>query len=563
MIAAFIYSFLCFLTFGAVEEDAFIYFKFAANLADGYGYVFNRGGERIESGSSPLWLLILSSLYLLPLHIISITKLVGYLSGLLCLLLIWGVCYNLSIKRIYAFISLLLTASTANFVLCSHWGLESPLYVASILLLVWLCTHRTLSDYWCFGAVTVVFCRPEGFFILFALIPFILLSKKSLSNILYSTLIISIFFSLFTFLRLYYFEDFLPHPFYLKMGFNFHGKLEHTLLFLNSPYFYLLSIPVGLALIRPKFWDINTATIVVIGLFVGYWSVIASDQKLYFRHLLPALVLFYILVAKSLSLIPQAHKPVTERIFLLIILLGITINNSYSNLDPGRTKSNPLPIKTAMSAFVNEPKAFILGMQEKFRHPMTRNFIDQVGLEKKGFKGNYQSLVGEFINHNYPKGITIIYDQMGQTPFYSGLDKNFIDSLGLTYKATGYHHFLLRADQNKVLSLYKGLFVETKSKLSPEKLLLSEQQGVLDHLFDIESEIIMINVNLAKKLPNSIPAALRSDLRLAQHYQKTYVLAGLVEVYERPGLRNANPIIPKGLHVTEYNQSLAARSGGL
>ena len=152
---------------------------------------------------------------------------------------------------------------------------------------------------------------------------------------------------------------------------------------------------------------------------------------------------------------------------------------------------------------------------------------------------------------------------MGQTPFYSGLDKVFIDSPGLTYKTTGYYHFLHRAEQSKVLSRYKDLFVETKNKLSPGKSLLSKQQSVLDHLFDIEPEIIMINMNLAKKLPQSIPAMLQNDPRLIQHYQKTYVLAGLVEVHERPGLRNGNLIIPKGLHVTEYNQPLAARPSGL
>ena len=43
-----LYLLLSFLTFPAAEEDSFIYFRLAANLAEGHGYVFNRGFEAID-----------------------------------------------------------------------------------------------------------------------------------------------------------------------------------------------------------------------------------------------------------------------------------------------------------------------------------------------------------------------------------------------------------------------------------------------------------------------------------------------------------------------------------
>jgi arabinofuranosyltransferase len=46
------YAFLC--------DDAFISFRYARNLADGYGLVFNPGGERVEGYSNFLWVLILA-----------------------------------------------------------------------------------------------------------------------------------------------------------------------------------------------------------------------------------------------------------------------------------------------------------------------------------------------------------------------------------------------------------------------------------------------------------------------------------------------------------------------
>src|SRR5512146_430215 len=39
-------------------DDANIYFVYARNLANGYGFVYNSGGERVEGFTSLLWTLI-------------------------------------------------------------------------------------------------------------------------------------------------------------------------------------------------------------------------------------------------------------------------------------------------------------------------------------------------------------------------------------------------------------------------------------------------------------------------------------------------------------------------
>jgi hypothetical protein len=79
--AAVSYLVLSFFTLDQMEEDAFIYFRFAENLAAGHGYVFNRGGEVIESGSSPLWLLLLVLLAALRVELVLGAKLLGIAVG--------------------------------------------------------------------------------------------------------------------------------------------------------------------------------------------------------------------------------------------------------------------------------------------------------------------------------------------------------------------------------------------------------------------------------------------------------------------------------------------------
>jgi arabinofuranosyltransferase len=44
--------------FGTGIDDANIYFVYARNLIEGFGLVYNRGGERVEGYTSPLWMLI-------------------------------------------------------------------------------------------------------------------------------------------------------------------------------------------------------------------------------------------------------------------------------------------------------------------------------------------------------------------------------------------------------------------------------------------------------------------------------------------------------------------------
>ena len=51
-----------------VNEDAYISFCIADNLAAGHGNVFNIGGERIELVSSVLWQLLLVPFSFLPLR---------------------------------------------------------------------------------------------------------------------------------------------------------------------------------------------------------------------------------------------------------------------------------------------------------------------------------------------------------------------------------------------------------------------------------------------------------------------------------------------------------------
>jgi len=47
-------------------DDAMISMRYAKNLAQGFGLVWNPGGERVEGFTNPLWVLFMAGLHLLP-----------------------------------------------------------------------------------------------------------------------------------------------------------------------------------------------------------------------------------------------------------------------------------------------------------------------------------------------------------------------------------------------------------------------------------------------------------------------------------------------------------------
>ncbi len=60
---------IIFLERGHPHEDAFILFRYAENLAEGHGIVFNPGGPRTEGATDFLWLLMLAGLVKLGIDV--------------------------------------------------------------------------------------------------------------------------------------------------------------------------------------------------------------------------------------------------------------------------------------------------------------------------------------------------------------------------------------------------------------------------------------------------------------------------------------------------------------
>ncbi|WP_437618596.1 hypothetical protein [Sorangium sp. So ce1151] len=154
-------------------DDAFITFRYAKNLAEGAGPVFNPG-ERVEGFSSSVWMLVSALLMTVvgkdALSLIAAIKVVGLLFGLLAVLGCWRLAEDLVPERpsLAGFLGALVLVTTGYFPIWAVGGLETPLFCAEIAwFAVFLVEERATgrakpSFRPALLAIALAWTRPEG-----------------------------------------------------------------------------------------------------------------------------------------------------------------------------------------------------------------------------------------------------------------------------------------------------------------------------------------------------------------------------------------------------------------
>jgi hypothetical protein len=152
-------------------EDALISYTYARNAADGYGFVPNIGGERVEGFSNPLWVFLLIGGRLLGVSPFVTSRVLGIALALGELALAYRVYRDhlADRSRESRFAPLLapaLLASMPGFQMWNHMGLENPLYGFLLLSAAHLHLHELRDERrrpWSALALAgLVLTRPEA-----------------------------------------------------------------------------------------------------------------------------------------------------------------------------------------------------------------------------------------------------------------------------------------------------------------------------------------------------------------------------------------------------------------
>jgi len=109
-------------------DDANITHIYARNIAQGFGYVFNRGGEHVEGSTSPLWTAVNTVVFLVPgpkpWELLALSTLTTAATVFFSLVLATDLAGVFKVeKRLAAVVSAILLASTPTFFAWNVWSL--------------------------------------------------------------------------------------------------------------------------------------------------------------------------------------------------------------------------------------------------------------------------------------------------------------------------------------------------------------------------------------------------------------------------------------------------------
>ena len=297
----------------SVDEDTYISLRYARNLLDGNGLVWNPGGERVEGITNLLWTLILAGFaWLSGIGLPAVSLALGILCGALTLLVAYLWCRTEMISggfsrsgATYGALTVpLLLVLAPGFVFYSASGLETPFFALLVTGgLYTLSRAGSLRWYAAGGAIlgAAALTRPEGMLVLaFGIGACVLASgggwvRKALACAIPGLAILLAA----TLWRLWYYGSPVPNTFFVRAkglevaeqwGWPYLVNAAYASWF---PVAWLLA--VGGALLSWKFLVRNLAVLSLVPVWCAYIVYAGGDYMPSFRLIVPLLPAVYAL----------------------------------------------------------------------------------------------------------------------------------------------------------------------------------------------------------------------------------------------------------------------------
>ncbi len=523
-----LYSFAMLLLWDYVEEDAYIYYIVARNIALGHGYVYNIGSEHIETGSGFIWQMLLAIAYLLPGNLILHSKLLG---ALFTLLTFWQV-RRIEQHANYSNILALIIALTAMPILFwSQSGMETMAYTAMLLFFIRALTDDKLHT-WIWFSGFLVFCgRPEGFLYM-GLIPIAVLLNRELRTIIVNQLLmLGTLIIAFHLWRWWYFEDIFINPFYAKSARNLAISFGTTINYFQSTGLIWL-LPFALVSLFNK----QQRNVVIILLatfaFCTFFTLAHPESKPLFRFSVSAIALIACLFAIGCATLAERIPEKYKRLLPLLIafnLGGWIYSQASMTLSGNDNTRNPL-LENA-GYFLQGPFIYSRDIAKKAFDPDIEKHcrLTPIARCEQETRWNDVAAVSEWLNRNLPPGAIVAGDQMGEIPWRSEQFLHF-DMFGLTERCFGYARFSKRSETSAHLGIYKNLLEQIK--VQP---VCSREQAV-EHFFDTMPDVILFYVIFYGVKKGTLNEMIYNDPRFKQHYEARYIINLKTAVYTKKSL---------------------------
>lgn len=245
-------------------DDAMISMRYAENLADGYGPVWNPGEERVEGYTNPLWVVWMALFHLLPIPASKVSLLVQ-ISG--AVFMLGGLFYLRKIalevtkSELVGLLAVLLTAFYMPLINWTLLGMEVSLLVflvnasAYLLLRAWRAKRFSVWPYLLLGLGTLVrLDMAVPFLFSIGFMAWVDPGNRR-KHLLWGLGVLVGLLGVQTLFRIWYYHDPLPNTYYLKVsGYSMFLRIARGLYalytFIWSSNWVLLILPFTLFVFR-------------------------------------------------------------------------------------------------------------------------------------------------------------------------------------------------------------------------------------------------------------------------------------------------------------------------
>lgn len=305
-------------------DDAAITRSYAENIANGAGYVYNVGGERVEGSTALLWVIILTVAYWITptpeVIIIALGAIFALLSVFLTLRLTDRLCAWLNLERGPAIImmTILLLASPGYFMWTVWSMMELALWSMVLISLVYLLCRATegegsVQQGWIIIGLAALMpmIRPEGIAVSVGLLGLACILSFANWRFLVGAIAasVAVFIAITTF-RLSYFGQAFPNTFYAKVSSDRVQDLKdgakYLIDFINGRPFAEILVIVWLSAaiwavinLRNRLPGAKAMTIIAAAVFgmLSIYAVLGGDHFALWRFYQPAVPLLPIAIA--------------------------------------------------------------------------------------------------------------------------------------------------------------------------------------------------------------------------------------------------------------------------
>ncbi|SYZ71987.1 membrane hypothetical protein [Candidatus Zixiibacteriota bacterium] len=317
-----------------VQDDAYISFRYASNLLDGQGLVYN-AGERVEGFTNFLWVIILAlSKGILGLDYLITARILSFGVIAVIYILLFLLLSRVKVQRKFLMLAGITVLMLANLSL-PYWavsGLETVFFGALVLIALY-CEYARPNVTPAFLIVATLI-RPEGALLFGIVFLNRLIGRRKIDWRFAAYYILPLIpFALFKWL---YYGSLFPNPMFAKSGLG----LEYIQSGLNYLWFFTRTLGVfGLIFVPPllavkRLWTRYSLLYLFVAIYILYIVLVGGDVlKVYrfFVPVVPVLYLLFVLSVKELlawSGLRKFRSPAFSGTALLIVCVG-TAAGSY------------------------------------------------------------------------------------------------------------------------------------------------------------------------------------------------------------------------------------------